>query len=305
MGRHAVPLSLHQKAEYLFRPLQAVRALRRDRSTPRRYEVVTLPWGVPLRIRPADNIGRAIWRTGVYDLALTESILRLADAGETAVDVGANLGVMTAAIATAVGKDGAVFAFEPLPEVFDELRDNVARWSSTLKWDYVRTLPCALSNVDGAAVLRVPSGFAANRGTATLKASADEHDEVTVAVRTLDAAMDGVERIGVLKVDVEGHELEVFDGARRLLETGRIRDILFEDYLPYPSPVTELLASYGYDIRMVRKGLGGPRLRPAGLGDFELAFELPNYLATLDLRRATDRFAAFGWRALRRAHPGV
>jgi len=295
---------LQQKAEYVFRPRQALRAVRRDRSTPGRYEVVTLPWGVPLRIRPADNIGRAIWRTGVYDLALTESILRLADPGEVAVDVGANIGAMTAAMGTAVGEGGRVSSFEPLPEVFDELNDNVARWSRTLGWTHVRTVSSALSNREGAARLQVPTGFAANRGTASLGTPGEGHGAVTVPVTTLDAAMEGVERVDVLKIDVEGHELQVLEGARRLLEDGRIRDILFEEHAPYPSPVTDLLSSYGYEVRSLRKGLLGPRLLPAGANHFDLSFELPNYLATRDPQRATERLASLGWRALRRGGQG-
>lgn len=289
-----------RKAEYLFRPLQALRALQRGRSTPGRYEVVTLPWGVPLRIRPSDNIGRAIWRAGVYDLALTESILRLAGPDEIAVDVGANIGVMTAVMGTAVGEGGHVLSFEPLPEVFDELTDNVRRWSRELGWSHVRTVSSALSDREGTASLSLPIGFAANRGTATLRASAEEHDEVTVPVTTLDAALEGAGSVGVLKVDVEGHELQVLEGARRLLETAGIRDILFEEYSPYPSPVTDLLSSYGYEIRLVRKGLLGPRLLPPDGNRFDVSFELPNYLATRDVQRATKRLSSSGWRALRR-----
>ncbi|MDQ3980840.1 MAG: FkbM family methyltransferase [Actinomycetota bacterium] len=293
-----------QKPEYVFQPLQVLRTLARRRSRPETYVVVTLPWGVPLRIRPSDNIGRAIWRTGIYDLPLTEAILRLASPGETAVDVGANIGLMTAAMATAVGKRGRVFSFEPLPELFDELGDNVNRWLGELGWSHVCTDASALSNRDGVASLRVPTSFAANRGTATLRASAEEHDVVTVSVRTLDGALEGVERVGVLKVDVEGHELQVFEGAQRLLEAGRVRDILFEDYHPYPSPVTERLSSLGYEIRSVRKGLLGPKLLLPGGNHFDPSFELPNYLATRDLQRATAKFAPIGWRALRQQGVG-
>jgi FkbM family methyltransferase len=295
---------LLQKPEYLFQPFQVFRSLWRRRSRHRAYETVTLAWGLPLRIPPGDNIGRAIWKTGVYDLALTEVILRLADPGEIAVDVGANIGVMTAAMATAVGNGGQVFSFEPLPELFAELSDNVGRWFSELGWSHVHTVSSALSNREGWGPLLVPSGFRANRGTATLRPSDGEHEGVPVRLTTLDGVMAGVERIGVLKVDVEGHELEVLEGARALLETGAIRDILFEDYHPYPSPVTELLTSFGYEIRSVRKGVLAPKLLPPDGKNFDLSFELPNYLATRDLERATDRLVSLGWRALRRQWDG-
>ena len=61
-----------------------------------------------MRIRPADDVGRAIWRLGVYDLPVTELIWRLLDPGDSAFDVGANLVYMTGVMAARVGAQGQV-----------------------------------------------------------------------------------------------------------------------------------------------------------------------------------------------------
>ena len=67
--------------------------------------------------------------------------------------------------------------------------------------------------------------------------------------------------VGVLKLDVEMHELEALRGADGLLSRKLIRDIVFEEHRAAPTPVTTLLESYGYEIIGIRQGLGGPVTR--------------------------------------------
>ena len=64
---------------------------RRDSRLP----TVHLPWGLQLRIDPRESIGSAVWRLGLYDLAVSETLWRLTSPGDLTVDVGANIGHMT------------------------------------------------------------------------------------------------------------------------------------------------------------------------------------------------------------------
>lgn len=64
---------------------------------------------------------------------------------------------------------------------------------------------------------------------------------IDIEVTTLDEFVSCDTEIGVLKIDVEGHELNILEGARRLIAQRRIRDIVFEDYFPHPSLVTLFL----------------------------------------------------------------
>ncbi len=61
-----------------------------------------------MRVRPAEGVGRSLWRLGVYDLVTCELCWRLLDPGETAVDVGANIGVVTGLLARRAGPAGEV-----------------------------------------------------------------------------------------------------------------------------------------------------------------------------------------------------
>jgi hypothetical protein len=102
--------------------------------------------------------------------------------------------------------------------------------------------------------------------------------------------------IHLLKVDVEGFERKVFDGAASLLKSGRIRDILFEDITKGGSGVVELLRDYGYTIFGLSKRVLGPELVSGG----DVASESDNYLATIEPERAEEKLHARGWRVLRR-----
>ena len=103
------------------------------------------------------------------------------------------------------------------------------------------------------------------------------------------------ESIGICKIDIEGHEKSALLGAKSLLESQRIRDIIYEDHAGYPSEVGTFLESFGYEIFLIRKGLFKPLL----MDPRTPTYELPNYLATLSPQRAKKRISPIGYRVLR------
>lgn len=89
------------KPEYLYRPRQALQRIAQTlRPQPKTFQAV-LPWGLRMWVRPSEDLGSALWRFGIYDLPLSETIWRLLDPGETAIDVGANIGYVTGLMAGA------------------------------------------------------------------------------------------------------------------------------------------------------------------------------------------------------------
>jgi FkbM family methyltransferase len=154
------------------------------------------------------------------------------------VDVGANIGIYTAALAKLTP---IVHAFEPSPRLATLLRKSVPK--------NVRVYQQAASDMQGTATLRTPF---ANRTMAsplaTLEKTAfDAFTEESVSLVVLDEVID--HKIGFIKIDVEGHELKVLHGGRRIIETfrpiflveceerhghGNLRDLfLFFDQLQY------------------------------------------------------------------------
>ena len=251
---------------------------------------------------PPELISNAIWHKGVYDLVLSETIWRLLDAGETALDVGAHVGYVTSLMAARVGARGEVISFEPHPILFQELRTNVQLWAEIANTAEVRVVNIALSDRNCFAVLKTPSNWELNRGVATIVIGNHDvkRDEAyyPVTLKRLDDLLDEDVRLGLLKLDVEGHEINILSGALRLLGRGAIRDIIFEDVGDYPTPTMLLLENFGYSLFSLAKYFRGPRLRSADRNGVSPRDD-PNYLATLEPSRAIQRMNRKGWFVLK------
>ena len=277
------------KPEYLWRPSQAFRRLVFEPQDS--LEVLRLPWGPGILARSSETIGRAIATQGVYDLPVTEAIFRLLDPGETALDVGANIGYMSFVLARATGPGGKVLAFEPNSQVLVCLRKNLSTWSS-LRVAPIELMSIALSDRAGTASMILPSDFKDNEGTAKLGFGPGE---VAVTVARLDEIQKSP--VGLMKVDVEGHEGAVFEGGEQLLRDKQIRDIVFEEHDSFPARSHQILQGHGYCIYLLTRSTFRPLLLPAQTSS-RLRFLPTNYLATANPKRAEARMKGWGWSCL-------
>ncbi|MEE8107443.1 MAG: FkbM family methyltransferase [Planctomycetota bacterium] len=139
----------------------------------------------------------------------------------TAVDIGVNYGYTSCWLSRWADR---VFTFEPNPNNLAMVREHLAIRQIT----NVTLTESAISNTHGEAVLHVKSKDG-HHSLSDVGAS-ETVRTITVPVTTLDRAADrlGLDRIGLLKVDVEGFEPQVFEGAAGLLERHAIDLILFE-----------------------------------------------------------------------------
>jgi FkbM family methyltransferase len=277
---------------FVFRPEIFARACwRKLRARPKRC-VVKTAWGDWLEVEPRKFIGAHVYMRGVLELPVCEVLWRLARAGESVVDVGANIGVMTSLLSMRVGERGHVRAFEAHPGVFEQLQQNVRRWNRP----HIEVFNRAISDKTRVVRIHEGDGFATNEGTARLEEPGATGRWFEVESITLDRVIPAM-GCGVLKVDVEGHEFEVLSGAKDGLAAHRFRDVAFESTWAFPGPAHELLRGYGYHAFAIEASLCGPRLaavsRRSGPED-----RRADYLATVDPRRAQEFVAARGWRVL-------
>jgi FkbM family methyltransferase len=181
--------------------------------------------------------------------------------------------------------------------VFELLAANVERWRAEDELAPITTHREALSDSAGTAELEVSPAFFANMGLAAVRTATDASggtDAVTVALRRLDEVV-GAGPIGMLKVDVEGHEPAVLRGAGALLAEGLVRDVVFEDHDPYPSEATEIVEAAGYRVLSLENDLLGLRLGAPGDRGETAAWPGPSYLATREATRALERLRVRGW----------
>ena len=167
-----------------------------------------------LEVDPADRLlGARLRRRGVWSKAETKLYERCLRPGNVVVDCGAHVGYFTLIFARSVGPTGQVLAFEPEPRSFRLLERNVRRNG----YDNVATIQEALSRDRGQAPLSVATG---NLGDHRLGRRLAGRETITVRTTTLDAHLARSARPpDFLKLDVQGSEAAVLDGAREILSS--------------------------------------------------------------------------------------
>lgn len=195
--------------------------------------------------RRTDNVvGRSLGYYGEYfeqEVALFRQCVR---PGDRVIDVGANIGAHTVALARLVGPAGRVLALEPVDANHRLLCGNLAL--NGLDW--ADGLLAAAGAADGmlhlAAVAMDQDG---NYGALSLDALAGDRP---VPVHRLDGLvgdrLSGAGRVRLIKIDVEGMEAEVLEGARGLI--GRDRPVLYveNDRPDKSNALIRLLGDLGY-----------------------------------------------------------
>ena len=126
----------------------------------------------------------------------------------------------------------------------------------------------------------------------------DRPEGLLVRTARLDTLLEGRE-VGVLKVDVEGHEPAVFRGASESLSAKRIAHLVYEDHDGPDSPASRLLLGHGYTLFEIGWRLTGPVIAAPGSGTHR-AYEAPSYLATRDPERALAACSPRGWACFRK-----
>jgi FkbM family methyltransferase len=162
--------------------------------------------GLRVRAPLSDSVGRELFVHGSYDWSSVQAWEAAIRPGDTVVDVGAHFGTFTLSAARKVGWAGRVIAFEPNPATRERLVTNIGLNGFA---DRVTVLPFALIDHDGGEI-SIGSPDPANSGMSRLGLG-----DVMVACRTLDSALAeaSVNRVAAVKIDVEGAERAVLDGA--------------------------------------------------------------------------------------------
>jgi FkbM family methyltransferase len=147
---------------------------------------------------------------GVLESGTTRVLNGLLREGDTVLDIGANLGLMTLPAARKVGELGRVIAVEPTPRLVGLLRRTLALNDVD---DRVVVHACAA----GARPDRQTFHIAPVCGHSSLLPLADVSERIEVDIRPLDALVPAGTRVDLVKIDVEGFELPAWQGMPRIL----------------------------------------------------------------------------------------
>lgn len=185
-----------------------------------------------------------------------DTLFALTKPGDVVLDIGANVGECALNFARNVGAKGRVLSFEPDPVVRAKLERNIALNS----FANIDVLPFALG--DRAATLTLSTPTSRNRGGNRIVEGAAGNDHVDVQVVRLDDVVEQqkLDRVDLVKIDVEGYEVKAFRGAEAVIR--RFRPTLFvevsdENLREAGSSANELvglLAEWGYSFRSADDG---------------------------------------------------
>ena len=177
--------------------------------------------GIRWELDLSEVIDASLFFSGSFEPRAERTIASHLRLGMTAIDVGANIGYHTLRMARSVGAGGQVIAIEPAARAVVRLRRNLA----LNEFPNVEVVAVALADHDAElAELRLQSSYPlSGRGVA---------DRVLVRVAQLDTLVleRQLNRVDLIKIDVDGQEARVLRGARGTLE--RFRPTLFFELTP-------------------------------------------------------------------------
>ena len=173
---------------------------------------------------------------GIFEPATVIAMRKQLKNGDTFIDVGANIGYLSALGAGLVGKTGQVHSFEPVPRYFDRLRRMVL---ANKEYTIVPN-QCALSDTQGTARIAVTN--LPNIGWNTMVAGFMNREAMQEIVEVQTCRLDGyikdkgLERISLIKIDTEGFEFPVLRGLSEYLGETKHRPPIICEIAPRAYP---------------------------------------------------------------------
>jgi FkbM family methyltransferase len=194
---------------------------------------------------------------GSYETTIQKTLAELLCEGGTFYDVGAHIGFISLIAARLVGESGAVFAFEADPENAGRLEQHVLRNGFT----QITVFPLAVWSRSGTLRFQRASEFSShNQGSVVGSCGeAGAPGIIEVNAQSLDAFAESHRSPALVKIDVEGGEVEVLRGAERLFSKARPALICEAHDRGSMEFIESYLAEKQYSLRWLTCGSGFPR----------------------------------------------
>ena len=222
-----------------------------------RQVTVSNSLGQKLRVR-LDSLGDFYAAFGRKAERGIPRILKALPAGGVVLDVGAHIGGFSLIAAQAVGPRGRVFAFEPVSSNKDLLEHNAMingiNWMTAIEAAVGRnnsSIKLLVSDVDTMWASTRPAWTEVlHHGVASGYITARQVPVVTVDHFLREHA---IATVALMKIDVEGAEMDVLAGAADSLATGRVQQLIIEVHGPTVKwkDVAAILRRYGYEVQNI------------------------------------------------------
>jgi FkbM family methyltransferase len=212
----------------------AYQAIRAARSVVGRGDrVQTVRSGVMWNLDLSEGIDFAIYLLGAFEPETARTLKKLVKEGDVALDIGANIGAHTLPIAKHVGATGRVFAFEPTDYAYGKLKGNLALNPELDRHVTAEQIMLTADASDPVQREIYASWPLESTGEVHSKHLGKLVSTAQASVATLDdyVARKSIDRIDLIKIDVDGHEYSVLRGGMAALK--RFRPALVMEMSPY------------------------------------------------------------------------
>jgi FkbM family methyltransferase len=188
-----------------------------------------LHWSLDLR----EGIDFSIYLLGAFERSTVTTLQKLARPGSVIFDIGANVGAHTLGLARSAGPQGRVYAFEPARLVFAKLQRNLTLNPKLQARTQVHQILFTAEPGEHLPAQIYASWPLVTEEGVHPKLRGRLVDTSGARVDTLDSFVEheGIERLDLIKIDVDGHEYPVLKGGARTLT--RFRPILLMEMSPY------------------------------------------------------------------------
>lgn len=166
------------------------------------------------------GISSDLLRDGIREPFLTESIQKEIKEGDVIVDIGANIGYYALQEARLAGDNGKVYAIEPVPGNVELLKKNI----ELNNYSNMKVFQLAVGDVNKTDYIYVSDC----RNTASMIKTQASIDKVPVQVTTLDKFLENKPLPNLIRMDVEGYEVEIVKGMTKLLESNKPLKLIVE-----------------------------------------------------------------------------
>jgi FkbM family methyltransferase len=226
--------------------------------------LVATRWGAKMLVDTRDAaIAPWLALDGLWEPHVTAWMQSTLGRGQVFVDVGANVGYFTLLGAQLVGREGLVVAVEAHPQLAQTLQRNVV---INGVYGYVTTHHKAAWSENTELEFHIREFFAGNSSVGTIDAPGldrlgDTERVVSVEAVALDDLLAHLPRVDVIKIDVEGAEVHVFNGLRRTLLANPQAVIMFEwaraqieSVGDTPADLADLMDELGFRLHLLETG---------------------------------------------------
>ena len=194
-----------------------------------------------------------ILSTGTYEDEIGKLIKISLNHGDTALDIGANIGLQSLRMSRSVSSTGKVYAFEPIEYLQQKFKKNIG----LNKASNVELLPFALSDNASETDFKIDKG-AWNQGTFSLMNNAGtDSQRVLIKVGDDMPEIQALTQLALIKIDVEGFENQVLKGLKKTLNRHKPRLIFEYDHNYWAAAGQDIsdcfsfLQSLGYTVYQI------------------------------------------------------